>query len=480
MSILGSNQLGSIATGEMGGTRGKGLGWRKGLSALSLLFLFAAPVQALTLGEALDQALDNNPRWKRDQVREHLRQSERVQTLGSYLPSLAISETYINTNNPLTAFGILLNEGIVRASTLSSVNALDNPSYTQTFGFAATLSETIYSGGQRFYGVQASQHRERAAHEEGVWKRQTLISRVTRSFLDAILADREIHVIEMERQAADSDRKMAQDQWKQGRLLKADYLRANVHAVHLEVELLEARRRGMLARLELSRLLGRKIGSGTRFVPPSTLESSSLSLLSELSGKGEEALLSQAISTRPDYRAVEEEVQARDRQVHQALSGFLPHVSVQGIYNEYNQGLSAWGQQSYTALGQLSWNLFNGLSDMEGRRQARLRLKMAIYRQEDLTRALRYEVSKSLSTAMIAEKSISADGDRVAQSREALRIIRARYQVGLESVPRLLRAEARFRQASLMALRDQYRLEESVVDLLWATGTLSRKLPVFQ
>ncbi|MHB1865819.1 MAG: TolC family protein, partial [Candidatus Saccharimonadales bacterium] len=189
MSILGSNQPGSH------GICWKVLGWRKGFSALSLLLLFAGPAQALTLGEALEQALDNNPQWKRDQVKEHLRQSERVQALGSYLPSLAISETYINTNNPLTAFGILLNEGIVQSSTLSNINTLDNPSYTQTFGFAATISETLYSGGQRFYGVQASQHQERAAHEEGLWKRQTLISRVTRSFLDAILADREIHVI---------------------------------------------------------------------------------------------------------------------------------------------------------------------------------------------------------------------------------------------------------------------------------------------
>ncbi len=450
------------------------------VSGFFVLCLSSGAGQALTLGQALDQALDGNPRWKSDQLREHLRQSERIRVLGSYLPSLAISETYINTNNPLTAFGILLNEGIVQTSTLSSVNALDNPSYTQTFGFAATVSETIYGGGERFYGLQASRHRERETHEDAQWKRQTLISRVTRSFLDAILADQEIHVIDMERQAAESDWQTARNQWKEGRLLKADYLRTKVHAVHMEIELLDARRRGMLARLGLSRLLGRKIGAGARLLAPSALESSSATLLSELSGKGEEALLSQAISTRPDYRAVEEEIQVRDRQVHQALSGFLPHVSAQGIYNEYNQGLSAWGKQSYTALGQVSWNLFNGFGDTENRRQARLRLRMAVYRKEDLTRALRYEVSKSLATALIAEKSLAADAERVAQSEEALRIIRARYQVGLEPVPRLMRAEARFRQARLMSLRDRYRMDESVVDLLWATGTLSRKMPIFQ
>lgn len=447
----------------------------------SLVFLLLGGlVHALTLGEALDQALENNPQWKSDRLREHLSQSERIQVLGSYLPSLAVSETYINTNNPLTAFGILLNEGIVQSSTLSSVNALDNPSYTQTFGFAATVSETLYGGGERFYGLQASRHQEKKTHDEARWKRQTLISRVTRSFLDSILADREIRVIEAEREAADADRKTAQDQWREGRLLKSDYLRSKVHAVHLEIELLEAKKREALARLELSRLLGRKIGPVEKFAPPSMLESSSAGLLAELSGKGEEVLLEKAISTRPDYQGVEEEIQVRDRQVHQTLSAFLPHVSAQGIYNEYNEGLSAWGKQSYTALGQVSWNLFNGFGDTEARRQARLKLRMAIYRKEDLTRALRYEVSKSLTTALIAEKSLAADAERVAQSEEALRIVRARYRVGLESVPRLLRAEARFREARLLALRDRYLLDESVVDLLWATGTLSRKMPFFQ
>ncbi|MHB8422389.1 MAG: TolC family protein [Leptospirales bacterium] len=469
------------------GNKGKGSWMQRVRKGAGFLFwggfafaLFAGSARAFTLGEALDQALENNPQWKSDRLKEKLSQSERIRVMGSYLPSLAISETYINTNNPLTAFGILLNEGIVQQSTLASVNALDNPSYTQTFGFAATVSETIYGGGERFYGLQASRHQEQETHDEALWKRQTLISRVTRSFLDAILADREIQVIEAEQKAADADRKIAQDQWRGGRLLKADYLRANVHAVHLKIELLEAKKRLSLARLELSRLLGRKIGTNERLDAPERLESSSPEFLSEMAGKGEEALLKKALSTRPDYRSVEEEIRVRDRQVHQTLSAFLPHVSAQGIYNEYNEGLSAWGKQSYTALGQVSWNLFNGFGDTEARRRARLKLRMATYRKEDLTRALRYEVSKSLMTAIIAEKSLAADGERVAQSEEALRIVRARYQTGLEAVSRLLRAEARFREARLLALRDRYLLDESVVNLLWATGTLSRKMPFFQ
>lgn len=434
---------------------------------------------ALTLGQSVDLALGNNPSWKADRLREKLTHSQKIAAWGSYLPSLAVSETYINTNNPLTAFGILLNEGIVSQSTLSNINNLDNPSYTQTFGFATTLSETIYNGGNRFYGSQAAAHREARAKELSNWKRQTLIFDVTRAYLGVLLADRRVEVVEADLRASEVDAKTAHDQWVRGILLRSDYLRAKVHATRLGVLLLKARRDATLSRLSLSRLLGRKVLPGERLEVPVRFSDTAPALLRELAAKGEPALVDQALRERADYRAIAQEVEVRDRQVHQALSGFLPQVTAQGIYNEYNQGLSAWGKQSYTAIGQVSWNLLNGLSDLEGRQQARLRLRMALYKKEDLTRGLRYEVSRSLTTAMVAQESLRADRQAVIQAREALDIIRARYRAGLAGVVRLLRAEARYHDVRLQELSDNYRLEESMANLLWVTGGLHRNLPIF-
>lgn len=439
-----------------------------------------APSWGLTLSQALDWALASSPDWNRARLASEVRTSERIQALGAYLPSLAVSETYINTNNPLTAFGILLNEGIVKASTLSNVNNLNSPTYTQTFGFAATLSETVFDGGKRYFGLSAAKSLEKGAAHDRDWARQTLISRVTRAYLGAIFAEREVRVVRRELVAAQADRNVARHRWEAGTLLRSDYLRARVHESHMGTRLLEATRRAALSRLELSRLLGRPVGKGLPLAQPVAFEGGVLSVLSGLSAEGEGMLVNEALARRPDYLSVQEEVRARDRQVRQALSGFLPQVSLQGIYNEYNQGLSAWGLQSFTAIGQVSWNLFDGLSDSEKRRRARLKLRMAEYRREDLLRTLRFEVAKSLATAAIASRSLAADSDRVRQAQEALRIVRSRYQVGLETVSRLLRSEARYREAELRTLRDRYRMDESAVDLLWATGTLSRNAPLFR
>ena len=446
-----------------------------------LVFLLCSPprLQALTLGQAIDLALGNNPSRKTASLEEKLARSQKIAAWGSYLPSLAVSETYINTNNPLTAFGILLNEGIVSQSTLSNINNLDNPSYTQTFGFAATVSETVFDGGRRFYGARAASGEESRSRDLSRWKKETLIYDVTRAYLGILLADRRVTVVADELGAAGADEKTARDQWKRGGLLRSDYLRAKVRATRLAVEILKARRDARLARLELSRLLGRTILPGESLEPPVRLFDASVVLLGELSRKGEPALVDQALRQRPDYQAVNQEVQVRDRQVHQALSGFLPQVTAQGIYNEYNEGLSAWGKQSYTALGQVSWNLLNGLGDMEGRQQAKLRLRMALYRKEDLTRRLRYEVSRSLTTALVAREALTADRQAVLQAREALHIVRARYKVGLTDVVRLLHSEARYHDVRLQELADRYRLEESLSNLLWVTGGLHRNLPIF-
>jgi outer membrane protein len=467
-------------TWKNGGSRS--MSWSRAavLGILGVFVFVPAPTWGLTLPQALDWALESSPDWNRSRLETGIRTSERIQALGSYLPSLAVSETYINTNNPLTAFGILLNEGIVKSSTLSNVNNLNNPTYTQTFGFAASLSETIFDGGNRFFGLKAAKRLEKGAGNERDWKRQTLISRVTRAYLGVIFAEREIRVVRRELVAAQADRDTARHRWEAGSLLRSEYLRARVHESHMDIMLLEAEKRATLSRLELSRLVGRPLEKGLPLAPPALFEGGVPAVLSGLSAKGERRLLGEALARRPDYLAVKEEVRARDEQVSQALSGFLPHVTVQGLYNEYNQGLSAWGQQSFTAIGQVSWDLFSGLSDKERRSRARLRLRMAEYRREDLLRTLHYEVSKSLATAAIATRSLSADAERVSQADEALRIVRSRYQVGLETVSRLLRSEARYRQAKLKSLQDRYRMDESAVDLLWATGTLSRSAPLFR
>jgi outer membrane protein TolC len=454
--------------------------WLSGvLCVLGVLFLSAEKGSALTLGQAIDLALGNNPSQKSANLEEKLAHSQKIAAWGSYLPSLAVSETYINTNNPLTAFGILLNEGIVSQSTLSNINNLDNPSYTQTFGFAATVSETVYDGGNRYYGARAAAGEESRSRDLSRWKKETLIYDVTRAYLGILLADRRVAVVSEELAASNADETTAREQWVRGKLLRSDYLRAKVRATRLAVELLKSRRDARLARLELSRLLGRKILPGESLEQPVRLFDASVVLLGELSRKGEPALVDQALRQRPDYQAVRQEVRVRDRQVHQALSGFLPQVTAQGIYNEYNEGLSAWGKQSYTALGQVSWNLLNGLGNMEGRQQAKLRLRMALYRKEDLTRQLRYEVSRSLTTALVAREALKADRQAVLQAREALHIVRARYKVGLTDVVQVLHSEARYHDVRLQELADRYRLEESLSNLLWVTGGLLRNLPIF-
>ena len=112
-----------------------------------LLSLWSASSGAMTLTEAIDQALKNNPGLRSEKVREKIDETRLVEAAGSYLPVVAVGESFISTNNPLNAFGILLNEALVTSSSFSNLNSLNNPANTQTFGFQAQVSETIFSGG---------------------------------------------------------------------------------------------------------------------------------------------------------------------------------------------------------------------------------------------------------------------------------------------------------------------------------------------
>ena len=440
--------------------------------------LVAGPVHALTLSEAVRAAIDGNPGLRAARLDEEAQKTRSVQAVGTYLPTLAVGESFISTNNPLTSFGILLNEALVTSTQFSNLNALNNPANTQTFGFQAQLSETIFSGGGRFHGLRAADRQSEARHEMVRWKEQMLVEQTSRAFLDVLLASDRVSVLNEMVRAAREEEKIARDNVAAGKSVRAEYLAAGVHEKHLEVRLLQAQKDVTLARIRLARLMGQKTNSGTLIRDPELLGRAETAYQS-LGERGVEALVGQALSDRPDYLALEKEISARREMASGALAGFFPQVSAQGLYNEYNPTL-AWGKQDYTVIGQVQWNLFNGLSDREKRQRASLSLLEAEYREEDRRNALVYDVRAAWAESETLYGALKVDQGRLEEESEERRIVHERYRVGLVRFADMLRSDVAYRRARLRLLEDRTRFVEAVLALKKAVGALSEKDPVFR
>ena len=313
--------------------------------AAAFLILWPSSSRGLTLSEAVHAAVDGNPGLRAARLDEEAQKTRSVQAMGTYLPTLAVGESFISTNNPLTSFGILLNEALVTSTSFTNLNSINNPANTQTFGFQAQVSETIFSGGGRFHGLRAADRQSEARHEMVRWNEQMLVEQTSRAFLDVLLASDRVSVLTDMVRSAREEEKIARDNVSAGKSVQAEYLAAGVHEKHLSVRLLQAQKDVTLARIRLSRLMGRKKDSGELVRDPDLLGRAETAYRA-LGEKGVEALVGQALSDRPDYLALEKEISARREMASGALAGFFPQVSAQGLYNEYNPTL-AWGKQDF-------------------------------------------------------------------------------------------------------------------------------------
>ncbi len=454
---------------------------RQGLTMLVLtgsLIVWETAAGAMTLAEAVDLALKDNPGLASFRLREKMAETRLTEATGRYLPILSVGESFISTNNPLNAFGILLNEALITSSSFSNLNALNNPANTQTFGFQAQVAETIFSGGSRFHAVRAASRRIRAGTETVRWKEEELVYEAARAYLDSLLAvDRVTLFEELVRLAAEEE-KIAKDRVSTGKAVRAELLSARVHLSHQKTRLLEAEKEAGLSRDRLTQLLG-NMRSSDHPLPDSSVLSRADAVYRTMNGKGVDNLVADALSERPDYLSLKKEISARKEMASAKLAGFLPQVSAQGLYNEYNPTL-AWGKQDYTVIGQVQWNLFNGLSDRESRQRASLSVEEALERERELKDTLIYEVRAAYAEAGSLHEALKVDEERMAEETEERRIVHERYQVGLVRTSDILRSDVAYRRASLRLLADRTHFVEAVLAERKAIGLLSENDPVFR
>ncbi len=445
-------------------------------SALFIL-LFPAASRALTLSEAVHAALSGNPGLRAARLDDEARKTRITQAIGTYLPQLAVGESFITTNNPLTAFGILLNEALVTSNSFTNLDSLNNPANTQTFGFQASVAETLFSGGGRYHGVRAANRQSEAQHERVRWKEQMLVEETSRAYLDVLLASDRVSVLTQMVRAAGEEEKIARDNVAAGKSVKAEYLAAGVNAKHLSVRLLKAQKDVTLSRIRLSRLMGKAKETDLPVQDPDLLGRAQTAYRS-LGRLGVEALVGRALSDRPDYQAFEKEIAARREMAKGTLAGFFPQVSAQGLYNEYNPTV-AWGKQSYTVMGEIQWNLFNGMADREQRQRATLKVLEAEYQEEDRKNALIYDVRASYAESETLYGALKVDEGRLEEESEERRIVHERYRVGLVRFADMLRSDVAYRRARLRLISDRIRFVEAVLALKKSIGALSAQDPLF-
>ncbi len=430
-------------------------------TALSFLGQNTTP-QTISLRKAIEMAVTTNPQVAVAKAR-HAEAKAGVQSARSALfPKIGASETFIDSTDPVFAFGARLRQGRFTAADLT-LNNLNYPPPTTDFTSTAGATWMLFDSGRTLNQVRAARSGTAAAEEQAISAVQNVSFHVIRAYYRALLADQEKIAIAAAVARARSFAKQAHDRVDAGTALDADGMQADVELSQREQEFAEADSNARLAYAELSGILGDSSKTFALVIPVGTPEPITDSL---------DELQLRALRSRPDLLAAQKEIAGAKRSVSASREAYGPQLSTFGNVEADNPHLTGGGNTNWTVGAKAQIQLFDG-----GERRSQLskataqrEIAEANYKQAEIQAGL--EVKQAYYGRQTAERQYAISDEMLRKSRETLRTSMDRYTTGLATITEVLREQEQLRDMELARVQSLYRWWIADAQLQLATGEM--------
>ena len=431
------------------------------------------PAAALDFNQCLDLALKQNPQM----LLAHARQAEAKgavsEARGHLLPKLAASFSASQSNNALTVFGMKLSQ---RQATFNDFGAgqfnpdalgvaptgLDQPGSYHNFGTKLQLEIPIWNGGEIRGRLGQARAMLEAAQSGDVMARQRLTFAILQAYDSVIAANTGIEVVDKARLAAASYVKTSRSLLARGVLVRSDLLSAEVHLEKAELAVESARNAQANALDNLAMLIGWPEGKTLTVASPvqPTLPAAPLT-----------SLQGDAMAQNAGIVALRHQVKAAQDGISVARAAYLPHVNAMAN-QEWNGSTPGNAAPSYTIGGEVTWNVLD-FARGGGMDRARAECEQAMAALQEAQDKLRLRVAQEWRSAREAALRVKMRVLAVRQMEEAQRLVRLRYENGIETVTGLLHGQAELDQARAELVAAHYAEAVDRGALLLAIGKLN-------
>ena len=376
-----------------------------------------------TLERALDYALSHNPDARIAQQRIAAAQAGLEQANSTFWPRLQVQSGYTRTDNPMMAFGDILNQ---RAYNYSSPPDFNNLPDVDNFNARGVATVPLYAGGRNLAGRQAAKASTEAAKQDSGAVRNALGFEVARAFHTVLKTRQFIQAAAATVHAFETNLIVAGKRLDGGTLLKSDVLDLEVRLAQAREDLVRARNTNTLAERALRNLLGLEEGEFT-------VADTAPVVSAPDSGD---------FTQRPELAAARERESAAGAQIRGSKSGYQPRVSAFGSL-DYDHGWVTGGDgKSYTAGVLAQWDLWDGFFTRSKVREARANLESAREEQRKLRLALNYEVEQARLNLNAAVERLAVTRKTVEQATESAGLTRNRFEQGLALSTQLIDSES--------------------------------------
>jgi TolC family type I secretion outer membrane protein len=428
----------------------------------------AAPSGTVSLAQAVNIALKNNPTVHAATAYADAAQHAIDAAKAGYLPNINFSEGFTRGNNPVYVFGTLLTQRQFTAANFD-LGFLNTPAPLDNFRTQFSASMPLYDFGRTSKRIQNARIQAQGSREAADRNQQSVVFDVVNAYLNELLAQEQIRVTHaaVAMTQADLDRARAREQ--QGLAVASDVLSAQAQLAQAKEDLIRAQNGVAISQATLN------VAMGLPEDAPTKTEGKLAEV--KISVNNLASLQQQALQQRPEYHEAQLQAKRAGNSVSLARKEFLPRIDLMGSWEQDNQTFATRGGNNWIAGATLTFNIFNG-----GARRAQIAESKAYQRRAEAMRshmesAVRLQVREAYLNLNAARQRVEVSRDSAAQAEESLRILRNRYDAGLATIMDVLRAETMRTSAQnnhLNAVYD-YRLAFAALEL--ATGELGPNSP---
>jgi outer membrane protein TolC len=355
-----------------------------------------------------------------------------IAPLKGILPSVQFDAGYMQTTDPIGAFGTILRQ---RSATPAAFDphALNFPAAARDYSGDVAVSQPLINA-DAWIGRRAAGTAARSADASADWTRAEVRADVVRAYFGAALAAAQVTALDSASAAAHAHVRAAQSMERNGLVTHSDVLLASVRANEMDAQLAAATGSAALARRQLATLLampGQLADVAPRFPSGDALRT-------EVAPDTADA----NAAARADLRAAALGAQAAALDARRARAAYLPRLNAFGRYDWHALSHPYGGLPSWTAGVMLSWAPFSGGGALSDVRHADAQRAMAGAAAQAADAQARLQEAQTRTDLVVALRQLQLAELSAAQAVEAHRIVTRKYEGGLATIVELLDAAA--------------------------------------
>ena len=367
------------------------------------------------------------------------------------LPTLTLNVQGVQTNEPMMAFGIKLNQARIGAMDFNPAS-LNHPDAIGAYGGSAVIQQALYTGGRISSAKRAGEYMAQAELASQERRKQETAQMVVEAYFGTQVAEQALKWVNDTRLWIQGMEDFVGARVNQGLMLESELQRLKAYHAQADAQKAEVLKQVHSARSGLGLLTG----SGPVEGPLATsLEPITTAPLPTTAYSG-------------DLIAADLQAKAAGEGAKAARGNTLPEVGLELGAGTLHHSWSEKGNWTWAAVG-VKWKVFSA-PDVAKAKAARAQERAAIEMRNFKQQQAEHEVRVAKEAVIAAGAKYSAAKEALAAAEESKRLREARHKEGLAPLIDVLDAEAAIQGAHTLILQSLFELRVNRARLDLATG----------